>query len=53
MGIDYVMDRIRTYRQRLSQVNRAQKFGMHYEDEDAQIMEKIRSDLNKSYPIID
>jgi hypothetical protein len=53
LGKNYVLDRIKEYRRRLSQVNREQQLGMHYEDEDAQIIEKVNNYLNQSYRFID
>jgi hypothetical protein len=53
LGKNYVLDRIKEYRRRLSQVNREQKLGIHYEETDAQIIEKVNNYLKKAYQIID
>lgn len=53
LGVDYVMEKIRNYRSRLSNQNRENNHGLEYEKYDEIIIDEIKSDLEKSIQVID
>lgn len=53
LGVDYVMEKIRNYRSRLSNQNRENNYGLEYEKYDEIIIDEIKSDLEKSIQVID
>lgn len=53
LGVDYVMEKIRNYRSRLSNQNRENNHGLEYERYDEIIIDEIKSDLEKSIQVID
>jgi hypothetical protein len=52
LGIEYVLNRINTYRHRLSQTNRELNLGLHYEQENQTIVAEIQKNMQIAKPVI-
>ncbi|MDR3653781.1 MAG: glycosyltransferase family 2 protein [Paludibacter sp.] len=53
LGVDYVLNRIEIYRNRLSETNRKMKYGIEYEKEYQKIIEEFNTSLNLCKRVID
>jgi len=53
LGVDYVMEKIRNYRSRLSQQNRENKHGLEYERQDKIVVDEMKTYLDSAVQVID
>lgn len=52
LSVDYVLNRIKTYRSRISEINIEKKYGAHYLNEDEKITAEIKLGITESKRII-